>query len=273
MTQNINFILLLVFFLFVSCENVPDFEPDESIPVVEAFLYTGNTVEDIKVTEIVPLGGDTNDIEIDGLNIEILWNGNSYPLQNNTSKAGTYFYPESDLEIISGETYEIRFNYADKAVSSTTTIPAAPTGTALSRDTITLPQLNSLFDAAPLQNANLAIDIAWENPDRDYFFLVIENIEADPEAIDVGNIVNLGFEFVSTPTQNNFFTIFPFAHYSQFGTHRIIIYRVNEEYALLYETIDQDSRDLNEPFTNINNGVGIFSGFASDTLYLEVEKL
>ena len=49
-------------------------------------------------------------------------------------------------------------------------------------------------------------------------------------------------------------------------------FTVNEEYALLYETSTQDSRDLNEPYTNINNGLGIFSGFASQEVYFEVIK-
>ncbi|MDB4063024.1 hypothetical protein N9541_03055 [Flavobacteriaceae bacterium] len=46
----------------------------------------------------------------------------------------------------------------------------------------------------------------------------------------------------------------------------------SKEYALLYETSTQDSRDLNEPYTNINNGLGIFSGFASQEVYFEVIK-
>jgi len=61
-------------------------------------------------------------------------------------------------------------------------------------------------------------------------------------------------------------------HYTQYGTHKVTIYHVNEEYALLYETSTQDSRDLNEPYTNINNGLGIFSGFASQEVYFEVIK-
>lgn len=273
MNKNISITVLFIIisFCFMACEDVPDFEPDDT-PVVEAFLYANNPVDDIKITKLVPFGADTNNLEVNGLDIDIIWNGNTYPLQNNPSEDGKYFYAGSDLEIISGETYQIQFDYEGKTISSSTTVPPAPTGTTLSKTSITLPQLNSIFDAQPLRDANLAIDLEWNNPNGDYYFIVIENIEENPEAIDVANIVNLNFEFVSTPTQNSFFTIFPFLHYTQFGTHRIIVYRVNEEYALLYETINQDSRDLNEPFTNIDNGVGIFSGFASDTLYLEVIK-
>ena len=59
-------------------------------------------------------------------------------------------------------------------------------------------------------------------------------------------------------------------HYTQYGKHKITIYKVNEEYALLYETSAQDSRDLNEPYTNINNGLGNFSGFSSQEFYFYV---
>ncbi len=48
--------------------------------------------------------------------------------------------------------------------------------------------------------------------------------------------------------------------------------RVNEEYAPLYATLQQDSRDLNEPFTNITGGLGVFTAFAADTTSVTVIK-
>ena len=59
-------------------------------------------------------------------------------------------------------------------------------------------------------------------------------------------------------------------HYTQYGSHKVTIYKVNEEYALLYEISEQDSRDLNEPYTNINNCLGIFSGFANQEFFFYV---
>ena len=38
---------------------------------------------------------------------------------------------------------------------------------------------------------------------------------------------------------------------------------MNQEYADLYEGRVQDSRDLNEPPSNILGGLGVFSAFAS----------
>jgi hypothetical protein len=267
------FILLSALFGIISCEEVPDFQQDDTIPVVEAFLYVGVPVDDIKITEVIPFASDITDNEVNGLDIEITWDGNSFPLVNAESGRGRYFYPGDDLEVISGETYEIKFIYEGDVISSTTNVPFAPSGVDLSTSSLELPQLINFFDIRDLrQNENVRVNVEWDNPNGDYYFLVIENVESNPEPIDLNDILNFNFEFVSTPTQDNFFTMIPFIHYSQFGTHRIIVYRVNEEYALLYETIEQDSRDLNEPFTNITNGAGIFSGFASDTVYLEINK-
>lgn len=267
------FFLLLVFFGIISCEDVPDFQQDDTIPVVEAFLYVDDPVDDIKISEVIPFASGITDNEVNGLDIEIIWNESIYPLLNSETGGGRYFYPGDDLEIRSGETYEIRFEYEGAIISSSTKIPSAPTGLNLSNSSLALPQLIDVFDVLELvRDENNSVNIEWDNANGDYYFLVIENLESNPESIDLNNILNFNFEFVSTPIQDNFFTMIPFIHYTQFGTHRIILYRVNEEYALLYETLEQDSRDLNEPFTNITNGVGIFSGFASDTVYLEINK-
>ena len=58
----------------------------------------------------------------------------------------------------------------------------------------------------------------------------------------------------------------------QYGLHRIKVFRVNEEYANLYESVEQDSRDLNEPLTNIKNGLGIFTAFSCETVFLNVVR-
>jgi len=56
------------------------------------------------------------------------------------------------------------------------------------------------------------------------------------------------------------------------GKHRVKVYRVNQEYADLYQSRNQDSRDLNEPLTNIVNGLGVFSAFNSDSVFFELKQ-
>ncbi len=77
------------------------------------------------------------------------------------------------------------------------------------------------------------------------------------------------FQMVTRPVNDDFYEISP-RELTHFGTHRVIVFSVNEEYVNLYETQEQDTRKLNEPFSNIENGLGIFASFSSDTLYFEV---
>jgi hypothetical protein len=56
------------------------------------------------------------------------------------------------------------------------------------------------------------------------------------------------------------------------GPHLVTVYRVNEEYDNLYRARLQDSRDLNEPPTNIVNGLGVFSAFSGQTVAFAVAR-
>jgi hypothetical protein len=56
------------------------------------------------------------------------------------------------------------------------------------------------------------------------------------------------------------------------GLHMAKVYRVNEEYAQLYENRIQDSRDLNEPPSNIRGGLGVLSAFNSDSVLFVVVR-
>ncbi|MEL7120890.1 MAG: DUF4249 family protein [Bacteroidota bacterium] len=266
-------LLFLAPFLSQSCEEVPVFEDDDQLPVVEGFLYANQPVNGIAVSKVLPFGTTDEEVALSGLDISIIHDGTTYQLLESEDKLGRYEYPGNDLMIYTGGQYDLEFDFNGRQVTSSTNVPPPPVGLSISTNDIFLPQLVERRDIRTLlQNLDNNLLVEWENPDGDYYFLVVENIETDPEPIDLNNILNFNFQFTSSPTQNDFFTLRPLTQFTQFGTHRIIVYRVNEAYALLYETLEQDSRNLNEPFSNITNGVGIFSGFASDTLLLEVRK-
>jgi hypothetical protein len=57
-----------------------------------------------------------------------------------------------------------------------------------------------------------------------------------------------------------------------YGYHDILLLHVQPEYAALYENNGSNSLNLAPPPTNIENGLGIFTGIASDTLRLLVKK-
>jgi hypothetical protein len=57
-----------------------------------------------------------------------------------------------------------------------------------------------------------------------------------------------------------------------FGTHRVIVYHVNSEFAELFDNPGMSSVSMAEPPTNINNGLGIFTSMNTDTVYFKVYK-
>lgn len=73
------------------------------------------------------------------------------------------------------------------------------------------------------------------------------------------------------PTQNNTYEIGS-QQFQYYGQHRIILYHINPEYALLYQDSGDNSLNLKSPPTNVKNGLGIFTAISSDTLYLNVTQ-
>ena len=98
--------------------------------------------------------------------------------------------------------------------------------------------------------------------------LNVHNVEGNPLEIETG-FGSFPRRFISQPINRNSFRL-NFRMVTHYGRHRVKLYRINQEYADLYETRQQDSRDLNEPLTNIQNGLGVFSAFNSDSVFFNV---
>ena len=118
------------------------------------------------------------------------------------------------------------------------------------------------------------VEVSWNNEDGDYYYVLIKNIETDPEYVNE-NIAQLDgqFLFITEPLITDFYAIRTRQELTQYGTYQIIVFRVNPEYAALYESSGSSTLSLEEPPSNIVNGLGIFTGVSSDTLYLEVNKI
>ena len=69
-----------------------------------------------------------------------------------------------------------------------------------------------------------------------------------------------GYEmpYMSEPFNDNRYII-PWERLPYYGRYRVKVVAVNREYVELVLTRNQDSRDLNEPISNVNNGLGIFT--------------
>jgi hypothetical protein len=108
--------------------------------------------------------------------------------------------------------------------------------------------------------------VYWVRESGALYYVTVESIETSPAPIDTTSRLFRGRRLIFSPTAADSFTVLAFS-LAYYGRHRVRVYRVNEEYAQLYATQQQDSRDLNEPVTNVRGGLGVFSAFASDSAF------
>lgn len=242
--------------------------------VVEAFIFAGEPVDRIRLKTTFPLSS-TDDISkpINDAVVQLTKNGTTYELISSGAD-GFYHYPNTDLEIATGDVFQLEVNYKDRIASAQTLVPSAPTDVEINIDIAAIPR--TTLDPFSLQTLrdtlqNLFINVTWNNPNEDWYYIVVENIETTKDPIFPQELEEAlqAFRFVSDPTQNNFEFIIG-AGLRHYGTHKVTVYRVNEEYADLFENSTQDSRDLNEPPSNIENALGIFTAFASDSVFFEI---
>jgi hypothetical protein len=266
------FYFLFLFVWLIACEdNSFDFETTDTI-VIEAYIHNGNPVTEINISQLIPLISDsTESYEVNDADVFIEWNDQTYSLIPGTED-GVYIYPDDDLEINVGDSYTLSVDYLVKTTISTTRVPNVPTGLALNKDELEIPVIDDFTDLFNLPDLD-PIEVYWDNPGGNYHYVVIENLENNPEEI---NQLDLDFDrsnffLVTPPTNLDVYNLAP-GDITQFGTHRVIVYRVNQEYVDLYDSSEQDSRNLTEPRSNIENGVGIFTAFSSDTTFFEIKK-
>lgn len=256
---------------------------DDSKLVLEGYLFQGEVVDSVHITKTVSFEStDTVYPPVSNAQVVITWNNKPFTLQS--IGKGYYNCNDNNLKIKVGDTYGIAVNYNGTTATSSTVIPSIPTGINLSDNVLYVDTTFSFnpFGGNPSLGNN--IEISWENKDNSYYYIVIES--TDPNAADItignGNFPNGGpnggfagpgriFRFRSQPFRGSTYSISS-RSMAKFGKHKAKIYKVNQEYADLYNNRQQDSRNLSEPITNIVNGLGIFTGFSYAEVSFTVSK-
>ena len=268
--KKLSLIAALIVIFFTSCEKeiLQQSNPEELV-VVEAYLYDNEIVDDIHLTSLLTYGDEDTVIQkISDAEIIIRHNGIEYPLM--PSDSAGFYYANEDLKVLPGETYEIEIYYFNKTATAETTVPIPPTEVSISQDTFFIEESSLAYDREYFGDfPDIVINWGGNEDGTEYFYILVENIELNPVDISSGER-SANYKKITLPVQGNSYAFNPLAIVTQYGTHLIKVFRVNKEYADLYESMEQDSRDLNEPLTNITNGLGVFTGFSCDSLFLEV---
>jgi hypothetical protein len=258
--------------LVAGCDSTST-EPEETdLVVVEAFLFAGEPIDDIRLTETVPLSDTAEAPPINDASVVLYKEGLSYTLVS-TGDSGYYAYPGDDLSIEVGDSIGIEISYRGSVATGGTVVPEPPVGVSLDRDTLFVPEFGFGIGGGGFNRENSQLAASWENPDQLLHYVVIESLEDSAETIIPEDFQRFRgrFRLVAPPTTNDFHFI-NMMELETLGSHVAKVYRVNKEYAQLYENRTQDSRDLNEPPSNISGGLGVFSAFNSDSVFFEVVR-
>ncbi len=269
---SIKFVAIIIIAFALSCEKESTISDFDQTLVVEAFLYAGEKNVNVRLTALLPYSSEVDEFQSINDADVVLTNGdNTYPLTP-LGEDGKYFYDGNDLEIKEGETYNFATEYYGEQITASTTVPAPPTGVSISESSIYISESLAYTNMREFMLSVPEIDLSWNYDYDDYFCVLVDNIEETPLNIEFLTDRTTKFSFISQPVQRNELKLSPQSILQQYGQHSVRVFRVNEEYADLYETAEQDSRSLNEPATNINNGLGIFTAFNCDTVYLNIIK-
>jgi hypothetical protein len=264
------FLLLCFLFLLNSCskELMAPITSAETA-VVESYLYAGDSTITIQVTNLLPYSDDTVDATsyISGLHIQI--NGTELTETGN----GIYQLELGPQQIQPGATYTLKFVYFSDTVSSSATIPDLPVNFSISSNDIYADRNTGPGGGGGMPPAQMEdVTLSWDNEDGSYYYVLIEYLEATPDYINsmVADLEPSTTQsiapMISTGTtlgrRNLYF----------FGSYRIVLFKVNQDFVDLYHYTDVNSNTIADPVTSIRNGYGLFTGMASDTVFLEVHE-
>jgi hypothetical protein len=270
-----SYLILFVLLTLISCSNNDKLEFND-VPVVESYL-TSNKPVSLQISrktaydENVALSAD----DINALQVKIKYDNQTRIIP----PSGNGLYTDSNFIPREGTTYQLEFTFNSKTVTSSTQIPSKPVNYEQSVSSIEIQGITvgGGFGGGPggvRPQMPDPVKLTWTNDDAGYYMVVIENIETAPIAInDFGGSEEDAPRrvFRNEPTQSNQYEIAAM-NFQYYGRHRLILFHLNAEYAALYNNNGTTSQNLTNPVTNVDNGLGIFTGINADTLMIDVTE-
>lgn len=255
--KNLIFIqsIALSFVLF-SCQNSAITVADANQVVVNAFIKEGDTIKMDISRQFVFNTSDSIFEPISDLAITIA-DGTT---QETLISDGKGKYHSSIIAQV-GKQYYLSFVYNNKLISSACSVPGRPNNLTQSA--------YQLIHNSTDRDLNTSVTLKWDNPDSTYYMLNIYCTESTLNPI-----------YYSTDGRSR--SIDPFVsdslvlsdrNFSYYGRHRVVLYHVNKEFYELYKRYSSNAEKLTNPPTNITNGLGIFTAYATDTLWVYVRKV
>jgi hypothetical protein len=265
----IYFQLIICALVFTSCNKFLSNTDDSSKIVVEAYLIAESPFKVRIVSQIANevISTSGNALSLPNLTVSIF--------ENNTKKIplvytdnGYYIASDTSLKVKYGTIYSLNAINGSSVITATTTVPGKPINFTSSLTTVNLAAIAKGF--FPSSNASQTdLVLTWQNTTNEYYMVTTTVTDVSPILVNQ-NFTNGPTNIArNTPSIVNTFTIRQ-QNMAYFGNYQSILYRLNPEYVVLYNSSDNSSQNLATPATNITNGFGIFTGISTATLNFKV---
>ncbi len=254
------FLAILVIGLMASCESTENLlNVQEAKVVVKAYLYADTPIS-IQISKEILFKREESDsvFSIEGLDVTL--NDGTKIIQ--LVDAGNGNYTSSSI-IEPSKSYTLNFMYNELNIYSETSIPTKPVDYEGSTSSIEI----IAFTGGGPPPASESLELSWTNDDDSYFIVVVTNLEENPILIN-----DSGFQrpsFRSEPIVDDNYEVRS-QDFNYLGNHSVILFKVLPEYAALYEDPGDNTLTIKTPFTNVDNGLGIFTAINSDTVFVDV---
>lgn len=260
------FLLAFILVLLNACGNEETVEFTDT-PIIEGYLMPNQPIY-VKISRQLPFseGVEFSDDNIDSLEVYLEFDNSKTLLKpyGNGGYGDSLLFPEV------GKYYTLTFEFNKKEVSAYTYLPDKPENLSQSVNSIEVARRDTSSGFPGSFSQPEPIEITWENPDRSYYLVLVQNLEPvlDP-IVDFGDEDPPGAFFRKTPSVTSSETLRSL-EFQYFGSHAIIVCHVLPDYSSMYGDNSSSSLNLTNPSSSIVNGYGIFTGLNMDTLYLEV---
>ena len=134
-------LLPLLSLLFFSCEeeNLNNIAVNQF--VVEAFIYAGEPITDIRIKSTFPLSQEEGtSAPINDAEVSLIKNGQRYALVA-SGQEGLYSYPKEDLSVNTNDVFQLEVVHNGITATAETRVPTPTEGLRLSEDSLKVPQL------------------------------------------------------------------------------------------------------------------------------------
>lgn len=277
MFKTIFSLIAIILLLISGCTNESPTVPQSDLIVVRGYIYAGEPVDDIQLTSTLPLGSEeTQAPPINDAQVLLIKDGTQYDLVSSAGDSGYYHYDSENLKVEAGDLFQIQVKYKDLDVFGFSKVPEAPKNVTISSTTLKFPDFETMRDLR-MQGVSMdsirktmMLTVNWDLEEDALYYIFVENIDENPVPVE-SQFARPPREFISQPTARNEYTVNAMMM-THLGKHIVKVFRVNQEYADLYQSRNQDSRDLNEPLTNIEGGLGVFSAFNCDSVFFDFEE-